>query len=119
MQHIELGKLGEDLAVRHLQSNHYKILDRNYTWKKSEVDVICQKDDQLIVVEVKTRNTGAFGEPYEAVSRSKQRQIIKVTNEYIREHDLDLDVRFDVISIINNQYRTSIEHIENAFYPTL
>lgn len=117
MQHIELGELGENLAVNHLASKKYEILDRNYRWKKSEIDIVCKKDDLLIIVEVKTRQTAVYGEPYEAVTRSKQRQIIKVANQYIQEKDIDSEVRFDVVSIVQNQHRTAIDHIEGAFYP--
>lgn len=117
MQHIELGQLGENLAVDHLITKNFEILDRNYRWKKSEIDIICKQNNLLIVVEVKTRQTAAYGQPYDAVTRSKQKQIIKVTNQYIEENDIDLEVRFDVISIVQNQHRTGIEHIEGAFYP--
>jgi putative endonuclease len=117
MQHIELGQLGENLATDLLIQKKFEILDRNYRWKKSEIDIVCTKNNLLIVVEVKTRQTGAYGQPYESVTRSKQRQIIKVANQYILDKHLDIEVRFDVISIIQNQHRTSIEHIEGAFYP--
>lgn len=119
MQHIELGQLGESLAADYLVTKQFEILDRNYRWKKSEIDIVCKKDDLLIIVEVKTRQTAAYGQPYEAVTRSKQKQIIKVTNQYILENDLDLEVRFDVVSIVQNQHRTAIEHIEEAFYPLI
>lgn len=117
MNHIELGILGENLAVNHLQAKGYKVLERNFRWKKLEIDIICRKEQQLVIVEVKTRNTAIYGEPHESVTRKKQRQIIKATNEYIQMHDIDLEVRLDVISIVTNQYRTDLEHIESAFYP--
>jgi putative endonuclease len=117
MNHIELGKKGETIAVNHLISNDYHILDRNYRWKNSELDIICVKDDMLIIVEVKTRSTSVFGEPYLSVNRSKQRQLIKVTNKYIELNGINMEVRFDVISIVLNKRSMDLEHIENAFYP--
>lgn len=117
MNHIELGQKGEQLAVNHLVSNGFEVIERNYKWKNAEVDVICKKNDLLIVVEVKTRNSTVLGEPYSAVTRSKQKQIIKVTNRFIELNNVQNDVQFDVISIVLNQHRTKIEHIENAFYP--
>jgi len=117
MNHIELGKKGETVAANHLISKEYQILDRNYHWKNSEVDIICVKNEMLIIVEVKTRGTSAFGEPYKSVNRNKQRQIIKVTNEYIKLNDIKREVRFDVISIVLNKGFMNLEHIENAFYP--
>ena len=117
MNHIELGILGENLAANHLQKNGYNILERNFRWNKLELDIICEKDGQLVVVEVKTRNTAVYGEPLESVNRRKQRQIVKATNEYILMHEIDLEVRMDVISIVTNQYKTDLKHIESAFYP--
>ena len=117
MDHIELGQLGENLAAQHLALKKFEILDRNYRWGKSEIDIICKRDNFLVVVEVKTRQTQVYGQPFEAVTRSKQRQIIKVTNQYIKENQIDLEVRFDVVSIIKNQFQTKIDHIEGAFYP--
>ncbi|MBL1279917.1 MAG: YraN family protein [Fluviicola sp.] len=117
MNHIELGQKGEEIAVEHLQKTGYSILDRNFKFKKAEIDIVCQKNEQLIIVEVKTRHTAVIGEPYLAVTRSKQRQIIKVANKYIEEKKIDLDVRLDVVSIVLNQYGMRLEHIEDAFYP--
>ena len=117
MNHIELGEKGEQIATEHLLTKGYEILDRNYKFKKGEIDIVCKKNNQLIVVEVKTKHTAIIGEPYLAVTRSKQRQIIKVANKYIEEKHIDLDVRLDVISIVLNQYGMRLEHIEDAFYP--
>jgi len=117
MNHIELGQRGEEIAVNYLVNKGFDIIERNYKWKNSEVDIICKKNNLLIVVEVKTRNSIALGEPYLSVTRSKQKQIIKVTNRFIELNDVQEEVQFDVISIILNQHQTKIEHIENAFYP--
>ena len=117
MNHIELGQKGEDIAANHLVSRGYEILDRNYRFKKNEIDIVCEKENQLVIVEVKTRQTAVIGEPYLAVTRAKQRQIIKVTNKYVEENNIALDVRMDVVSIVLNQYGLKLEHIQNAFYP--
>ena len=117
MNHIELGKKGEQYAVIHLKNNGYTILDTNYRFKHSEIDVVCEKDNVLIVVEVKTRQTAMVGEPYQAVTFGKQRQIIKVTNQYISQNNIDKEVRLDVISIVLNQFGMRLQHIENAFQP--
>ncbi len=117
MNHIELGQEGENIAINFLNEKGYKILTRNYRFKKNEIDIICEYDNQLIIIEVKTRQTATTGEPYKAVTKSKQRQIIKVANKYIEETNCSLEVRLDIISIVLNQYGTTIEHIEDAFYP--
>ena len=117
MNHIELGQAGENIAVNHLISIGHKIIERNYTWIKSEIDIVSKFDNQLIVTEVKTRNSEALGKPYLSVNSKKQKQIIKVTNQYIIENDVQEEIRFDVISIVLNRNRMNLEHIENAFYP--
>ncbi len=117
MNHIELGQKGEEVAVNHLLTKGYEVVERNYKWKNSEVDIICKKENRLIIVEVKTRNSIALGEPYLSVTRSKQRQIIKVANHFIVSNNVHEDAQFDVVSILLNQHQLKIEHIENAFYP--
>lgn len=117
MNHIELGQAGEEIAVNHLVNKGFDIVERNYKWKNSEIDVICKKAGLFIVVEVKTRNSIALGEPYLSVTRSKQKQIIKVANRFIELNNVQEDIQFDVISIILNRHQIKIEHIENAFYP--
>lgn len=117
MTQQELGILGEQLAFTFLQQKNYHILTKNYRFGKLEADLICIADNKLVVVEVKTRQTAEIGEPWRAVTRSKQKQIIKVANHYIVENNIDLETRFDIISIVHNGYRTDIEHLEDAFYP--
>ena len=68
-------------------------------------------------MKVKTRNTNLYGEPYEAVRRGKQNQIIRITQQYLEKKAVSLEVRFDVISIVLNSNYTNIEHIEDAFVP--
>jgi putative endonuclease len=101
--------------VNYLQKKRYQILDRNYRFLKNEVDIIAKFENQLVIIEVKTRQTAEIGEPWRAVTKNKQKQIIKVANQYVQSRELDLDVRFDIVSIVHNSYRTELEHIEGAF----
>jgi putative endonuclease len=118
--HNELGIKGEQLAVEFLIRKGYKVIDRNYRFKKWEVDIIAEENvGELVVVEVKTRNSDYLADASETVTRGKQASIVKAANEYIQEKDLDVECRFDVISIILNDKEEKIEHIEDAFYPTL
>ncbi|MDG1147201.1 MAG: YraN family protein [Crocinitomicaceae bacterium] len=119
MNHIELGQKGEEIAVTYLVSKGYIIKARNFRWNRGEVDLICESQNRLKIVEVKTRTSNYLGEPYLAVNRSKQRQIIRVANYYIQENKIDKEVEFDVVSIVLNATKTKVEHIENAFYPML
>lgn len=115
-----LGNLGEDLACDFLIKKGYKILERNFVWRKNEIDIIAEdeKERNVVFVEVKTRNTDYFIQPFEAVDFKKQKAIIKVANAYIHNRNLDLEARFDVISIIQTEEGTqTLEHITNAFEP--
>lgn len=117
--HNELGKAGEDLAVKYLTQKGYQILRRNFRFKKEEIDIICKQNDMLVIVEVKTRHSDYLAGPEVTVTKRKQRAIIKVANHYILEENLDIETRFDIISIILNEKTKEIEHLEDAFYPTL
>lgn len=111
----ELGIFGEQLAQKHLLQKGYTLRAVNYRYLKYEIDIIAQKDEQIVVVEVKTRQTAEIGEPWMAVTKKKQRQIIACADQYIQSRDLSNDVRFDIISIVHNRFRTDLEHIEDAF----
>lgn len=120
MTHTELGQYGENLAAEHLKQLGYQIIERNFRFKKAEIDIIASKDETtLVVCEVKTRVTAEIGEPYKAVTRKKQKQIIATADYYVRMKNLLIDVQFDIISIVHNSIRTKIEHIPNAFTPML
>ncbi|MEZ4721961.1 MAG: YraN family protein [Flavobacteriales bacterium] len=115
--HNELGEKGEELAVQHLIKSGYQIRERNWRYGKEEIDIIATIGDELAIVEVKTRNSDFFGEPQEFVSKAKQNHMIRAANAYVEKHDIDLEVRFDVIGIIINSKGTKIDHIEGAFQP--
>lgn len=116
----ELGKIGEDLAVAYLQDKGYQILERNWRSGHKEIDIIALNDDDvLIIVEVKTRKSDDFGEPDIAVGITKQRMLIWAADAYVRFKNLDVDVRFDIISIVISDAEPEIEHIEDAFISPL
>ena len=115
-EHNELGKLGEQLAVDYLLENNYVILERNFIYQKAEIDIIAQKDDRIIIVEVKTRNSDFFGDPQEFVSKGKIKLLVKAANEYVVSNEIDLEIRFDIIAILKNNTMQQLEHFKNAFY---
>jgi len=115
MKKEELGSWGEDEALNFLQGKGFHLIDRNIRFKKWEIDLVLLDGEELVVVEVKARCTAQIVEPWRAVTRSKQRQIIKVADRYVQDNQIDRNVRFDIISIVHNQYQTSIEHIADAF----
>lgn len=114
--HNDFGKIAEDLAVDFLVRNQYKILARNFRYLKAEVDIIAEFDNQIIIVEVKARNTDTFLEPQEAVNKKKIRLLISAASYYIEENNIDKEVRFDIISVLPNKQKTlEIHHITDAF----
>lgn len=113
--HNELGKKGEQLAIDFLIKKGYSILDKNYRYLKAEVDIIAQKKGVLAAVEVKTRTSDYFGNPEEFVNPKKIKLLLSAIDNYVVERDLDVEVRFDIIAIINNKKGTKIEHLEDAF----
>ena len=115
----ELGKLGEDLAAEYLIKKGYQILERNWRSGHKEIDIIAQKDDILVIVEVKTRTSDDYGEPNIAVDKHKQRMLIWAADAYVRYKNLNVDVRFDIISIVFTSGEPEIEHIEDAFIPSV
>ncbi len=115
-RHNELGKKGEDLAVAHLLSRGYRILARNWHYGHAEIDILAEKEGFLVVIEVKTRTSDAYGKPEMFVNRKKINLLKEAVNAFMEEKNLDLEVRFDIISVISNRFGNQIEHIENAFY---
>ncbi|MDP5198592.1 YraN family protein [Flavobacterium sp. DG2-3] len=119
-EHNNLGKLGEDLAVSHLEENGYTIQHRNYVFQKAEIDIIAQKDSILAIIEVKTRSNLDFGSPQDFVKPKKIQLLIKAVNAYIndREKDFqeDLEIRFDIVAIHKDRESFAIEHLTDAFY---
>ncbi len=115
-EHNELGKLGEQLAVDFLIKKGYKIKEKNWRFQKAEVDIIAQKENILTIIEVKTRTTDYFGNPQDFITPKKIKLLTKAIDEYVVTNDLDVEVRFDVIGIINNKNEIKIEHLEDAFF---
>ena len=114
--HNELGKQGEQLAIELLQKNSYTILETNWTFQKAEIDIIAQKGNTLAIVEVKTRSSIDFGLPQDFVKSKKIQLLVKAVNEYVSSHDLDVEIRFDIVAIHKENSKYHIEHLEDAFY---
>ena len=116
-KNIDFGARGEQAAVDFLIKKKYKILERNWRYKKLEIDIIAFYNNMLIVIEVKSRTGTYFEQPFQAVTKKKQRFIIEAANAYIEKHEIDYETQFDIISIVEKHNKFDIEHIEDAFYP--
>jgi putative endonuclease len=118
-EHNELGKQGEEIATAYLLKQGYLILDINWRAGRNEIDIIARDKDFLVIIEVKSRRSDTFMEPEEAVTREKQQALIRAANAYIFRKNINLETRFDIISIIHNQNETRVNHLKDAFYPRL
>jgi putative endonuclease len=96
---IETGSIGEKLAAEFLAGKGFRVMAQNYRWGKAEIDLIVQRDDWLIFIEVKTRNSDAFGEPESFVSDLQRSMIYYAAEEYIFRKDWQGNIRFDIISV--------------------
>lgn len=110
-----LGKAGEDAAADYLIGKGYAICDRNWRKNRLELDIVASKDGMLVFVEVKTRRNTDFREPHEAVDWKKIRHIVVAADAYIKQHDIETDVRFDIIDVVGRDGHFQITHIEDAF----
>ena len=113
----ELGTVGETLAREYLAQKGYNVLEINWRYKRWEIDLIAEKNNEIIFVEVKTRTGNFFGEPELAVNKSKQNFLGQAASEYMDQKRLGGDVRFDIISITVKSTGNEILHVEDAFFP--
>lgn len=118
-QHNITGGSGEKKAIKYLSALGYKMLETNWKFHKAEIDIIARDGDIIVVAEVKTRTGDYFAAPEDAVDRKKQKHLIKAADAYVKRNDIDMEVRFDIISVLVKNGKIKIEHIQNAFYPTL
>ena len=106
------GKKNEQLAYEYLKKRKYKILEINYVNAIGEIDIIAKDKNAIVFVEVKFRESAAFGYPMEAVDVRKQNKIRRVATIYLKQNSLfDEEIRFDILSVLGEE----ITHIENAF----
>ena len=112
----ESGMAGEDAAVSYLLSAGYKIISRNYRYRRAEIDILALKDHCLVVVEVKTRSTRFYERLSQCVSKAKIRRIVMATDHFIRQKGLSVEVRFDIIQVEGKAGAYRMTHTEDAFY---
>jgi len=113
----EIGAIGENLATDYLKKHGYKIIQRNFRCREGEIDIIAQKGDCLVFVEVRTKRNTAFGTPEESVTLSKREKLISLANAYLQAYDKPPQSwRIDVVAVElgPNKKVLRLEHIENA-----
>lgn len=113
------GDWGEKMAAAYLTEKGYEVIKKQWHYSRYEIDLIAQRQNTLVFVEVKTRFSKEYGEPWSAVNLAKQRKICRSADYYLRLFKIDAEPRFDIISIIHAEGKTEIMHLEQAFFPTL
>jgi putative endonuclease len=111
--------MGEDLAAEWLQQHGYTIRDRNWRSGRTEIDIIAENDEFIVFAEVKTRSAGYLADPAAAVNVPKQRTIIFAASNYLKSKNLEKEARFDIITVVAGGPELLMDHVENAFYPTM
>lgn len=117
MNRRRTGALGERIAADYLEKQGYRVRERNFRCQEGEIDIIAEKDDFLIFVEVRTRRSSSMGTPEESVTAFKVERLITVAQSYIQSHqDLPPSWRIDVVAVeLKPKGKISrIEHIENV-----
>lgn len=114
---IETGREGEEAAKAFLQKKGYTILQSNWHFHHYELDIVAVDEDMLVVVEVKTRADDYLIAPDEAVDRKKMRRTISAADAYVRYFNLELPVRFDIVTVVKSREGYQIDHYEDAFLP--
>jgi len=109
------GNAGEDVAARFLEANGLRIVDRNWTTKFGELDIVCRDKDVVVFVEVKSAGKSSDFLPEDRVNREKQRRIKRLAKAYLRRRRWDLPIRFDIVTVVWQGEEPHVKHITNAF----
>lgn len=119
MSSISTGNWGEEKAASYLKRRGYKIVDRNCRYRQGEIDIVAEKRDLIVFVEVKTRKNSEYAEAREFVTIAKQQRVIAAAQMWIQENACEKQPRFDVIEVYSpngqNGISVKINHLENAF----
>ncbi len=112
---MKLGEKGEGAAVKFLKKKGYKVIERNFRTSIGEIDIIASDGETLAFVEVKSRESLMYGQPFEAVNFKKKRKIANVALIYLKRFKELPPCRFDVVSICYEGGRAECELIRDAF----
>ena len=113
----EIGRWGEKIACEYLEKNNYKIIEKNFSCKQGEVDIIAQDigKKELVFIEVKTRSNFKYGNPADSVNNTKQKHIKNTIKYYLYKNNIqNIAIRIDVIEIYIEK-KCKINHIKQIF----
>ena len=111
----QLGQAAENLATSYLKKKKFAIITRNYRYQRAEIDIIAQKDQLLVFVEVKARSNDRFGDPETFVTGKQQALVRTAAEHYIIIHNWNYAIRFDIIAVLKTNNHIQMAHFEDAF----
>lgn len=115
-EHLEFGKQGELEAQKFLRSQGYQILQLNWRYKRWEIDIIAKDGDILAFIEVKSRSSLQYGEPFQFVNRKKEQNLIKAAGVFLKTINHQGDIRFDIVSVYSQNGKKDISLVKDAFW---
>ena len=116
MDKAETGRLGEDIVCRYLESRGCRIVKRNYRIRGGEIDIIAEDDSHIIFTEVKTRRVDSMVSGLEAITKSKQRLVIRAAERYLSDNKPDLQPRFDAAEVtVSDGRAVKLKYLKNAY----
>ncbi len=117
--HLDIGKKGENIAIDYLQESGLTILERNWRWKRAEIDILAMDGDTLVIYEVKTRSYDYYGAPDSFVDDKKLNLLLDAGTQYAIKINHNWAIRIDLIGILlNADGGFTLNHIKDAYFPT-
>ena len=122
-EHNDLGKYGEELAAQYLQGRGYTIIARDWRFGrcKKDIDIRARSPDQatVVFVGVKTRRPNELVPAMKAIDRKKMMNLVRAAKAYLQFCEVDMEVQFDIVTVIIDEAGEHVEHIPDAFLPPL
>lgn len=111
-----LGRRGEEFAAGYLEAQGMRIVDRNWRCPEGEIDIVALDRDALVIAEVKTRTSLAYGHPFEAVGPDKLARLHRLASAWCRDHDLRMPLRrVDVVAVLDDGFgEPTVEHLKGV-----
>lgn len=116
-EHNESGNRAEEIALAYLRNQGYTIRETNWRYYSKEIDIIAEKDNKIIILEVKSRSERNYESVSELFSKRKMKNMVEAAEAYILKKNLFMEVRFDFFVVVFGQRGPRTEHIPGAFIP--
>ena len=113
--HNNLERLGENIAKDFLKQRGFIIIATNWRHLHYEIDIVARQQNILVFVEVKTRSRFKYGFPDKSIDHKKENRLREAAEIYIEHKDLHNEIRFDIVSIVKNNFEEKVYHITDAF----